>query len=103
MVQASNTSITFPVGKPQVIAGREDPISNVFPDINMDPHGGDEGGVSRQHARFYLQGTQWYIEDLNSINFTRVNNQRIHPNQPHLLNGGDQIQLGRVKLTFYLT
>lgn len=101
MVQPSNTSLPFPASKAEIIAGREDPVSNVFPEINLDPHGGDEGGVSRRHAKFTLRGGQWYVEDLNSTNFTFVNKQKLQPGQPHPVNNGDEVRLGRVTMTFF--
>ena len=81
--------------------GREDPVSNVFPEVDLDPHGGDEGGVSRRHAKFTVQGTQWYIQDLNSTNFTFVNKQKLQPNQLQPVNNGDEVRLGRITLTFF--
>lgn len=101
VVQPSNASLPFPAGKAEIIAGREDPVSNVFPEVDLDPHGGDEGGVSRRHAKFSQQGGQWYVEDLNSTNFTFVNKQKLQPGQPHPVNHGDEVRLGRVTLTFF--
>lgn len=102
VVQSSHASLPFPAGQIELIVGREDPVSNVFPDINLEPHGGEEGGVSRRHAKFAFQGGQWYIQDLNSTNFTFVNKQKLQPDQPHPLNNGDEIRLGRVEFTFEL-
>ncbi|RLC74529.1 MAG: hypothetical protein DRI81_13630, partial [Chloroflexi bacterium] len=64
-------------------------------------HGGDEGGVSRRHARIFVQGTQILVEDLNSTNYTYVSQQRLTPGQPHPLNDGDELRFGRVKLTYH--
>jgi len=101
VVQATNASLLFPPGKTEIIVGREDPVSGVFPDIDLTDHGGDEGGVSRRHARIFVQGDQVFIEDLNSTNYTYVNQQRLTPGQPQPLNDGDEVRLGRVKLNFY--
>ncbi len=101
MVQGTNASLPLPPGKTEIVIGREDPVSNVFPEIDLTAHGGDEGGVSRRHARIVIQGAQVFIEDLNSTNYTYVNQQRLVPGQPHPLNDGDEIRLGRVKLNFY--
>jgi pSer/pThr/pTyr-binding forkhead associated (FHA) protein len=100
VVEATNVTLPFPPGKTDVIIGREDPISGVFPDIDLTDHGGDEGGVSRQHARIFVQGTQVLIEDQNSTNYSYVNQQKLTPGQPHPLNDGDELRLGRVKLRF---
>ncbi|MDY7079528.1 MAG: zinc ribbon domain-containing protein [Chloroflexota bacterium] len=102
VAQSTNVTIPFPPGKTEVVIGREDPVSNVFPEIDLTDHGGDEGGVSRRHARIFVQGDQVLVEDLNSTNYTYVNQQRLTPEQPHPLNDGDEIRFGRVKLNFYV-
>jgi len=101
VVQGTNAILPFPPGKTEIIIGREDPVSGVFPDIDLTDHGGDEGGVSRRHARIVIQGAQVLIEDLNSTNYTYVNRQRLVPGQPHPLKDGDEIRLGRLKLNFH--
>ncbi len=101
VVQGTNATLPFPPGKTEIVVGREDPVSGVFPDVDLTDHGGDEGGVSRKHARIFIQGTQVFIEDLNSTNYTYVNQQRLTPGQPHPLNSGDEVRFGRVKLNFF--
>ena len=98
IVPGTNVVLPFPTGKADFIVGREDPASGQFPDIDLSSHGGDQGGVSRRHARIFLQGTQYYIEDLNSTNYTFVNQQRLPPHQSRPLRNGDELRLGRVKL-----
>jgi hypothetical protein len=100
IVKGTNASLPFPPGKTELIVGREDPVSAVFPEVDLTDHGGDEGGVSRQHTRIFLQGDQIFIEDLNSTNYTYVNQQRLTPGQPHPLADGDEVRMGRVKMTF---
>jgi len=90
-------------GKAEIVVGREDPVSGVFPEVDLTPHGGEEGGVSRRHAKITVRGNQCLIEDLNSTNFTFVNNQKLNPGVPQPLNSGDQVRLGRVVLTFQTT
>jgi hypothetical protein len=87
-------------GKTQAIIGREDPVSGIFPEVDLTPHGGDAGGVSRRHAKLAFNGYQWTVEDLNSTNNTFVNNQKLNPGAPQPLNNGDQVRLGKVVLTF---
>lgn len=103
VVQGTHATLPFPPGKTETIVGREDPVSGVFPDIDLTDHGGDEGGVSRQHARVFVQGNQVFVEDLNSTNYTYVNQQRLTPGQPHPLNNEDEVRFGRVKLDYYAT
>ncbi|MBN1921969.1 MAG: zinc ribbon domain-containing protein [Anaerolineae bacterium] len=102
LISGSNTALPFPVGKNEVIIGREDPVSGVFPDIDLTDYGGDEGGVSRQHARILVQGERFFIEDLNSTNFTFVNQQKLVPRQPQALASGDEVRFGRIKTTFQI-
>jgi hypothetical protein len=101
VVQATNAPITIPPGKVEYMIGREDPVSNIFPDVDMTPHGGDEGGVSRRHARLFQQGGQWFIEDYNTTNFTYVNNQKVQPGVPVPVQSGAELRFGRVKVVFY--
>ena len=58
----------------------------------------DEPLVSRRHARIQRRGEGWVVVDLGSTNFTRVNGQRVR--REHELEHGDEIRLGRTKLTF---
>lgn len=87
-------------GKTEILLGREDSVSNIYPDIDLTPHGGEEGGVSRLHAKIYLQGGQYMIEDQNSTNATFVNRQKLEPKTPTPLSNGDEVRLGRVVFKF---
>jgi len=87
--------------KNEVLVGREDPVSNAFPDLDLTPHGGEEGGVSRMHAKIIRSGSQFFIEDENSTNFTFLNRQRLQPKAAAPLKDGDEIKLGRVVLHFH--
>jgi pSer/pThr/pTyr-binding forkhead associated (FHA) protein len=84
------------------LIGREDPVSGVYPEVDLTPHGGEDGGVSRRHARLLVEGGQYFVEDLNSTNFTFVNKQKVAPKSRHLLNDGDEIRCGRVALVLRL-
>ena len=85
---------------PQAIIGRSDPVSKFYPDVDLGPYGALDQGVSRRHARIFVQGGQVLIEDLDSINGTLVNGQRVLPFQSRALADGDQITLGRMLLRF---
>jgi len=99
VVVANNTELPLAAGSETVI-GREDPYSGIYPDIDLTPHGGEEGGVSRRHFKINGIGNQYTIEDLNSTNLTIVNQTRLQPGVRLPLQDGDQIQAGRVKLIF---
>jgi uncharacterized Zn finger protein (UPF0148 family) len=103
VVQPENVSLPFPPGKTEVIAGREDPGSNIFPELNLGPYNTEKGAISRRHAKFSLRDDRWQIEDLNSTNFTFLNKQKLQPGQLYPLNNGDEIRLGQVTMTFLTT
>jgi hypothetical protein len=97
----SQVTLPIPPGKPVIVIGREDPVSGVFPDIDLDPHGGHEAGVGRRHAQLMVKNGQVYIEDLDSVNGTAVNRQRIASREPHPLQTGDEIRLGKMAIVYY--
>ena len=100
VVQASGATLNLTPGKNEYLIGREDPVSGSFPDVDLVPYGGEEGGVSRRHAQILRRGGQFSIEDLNSVNYTFVNRQKVAPGTPHPLQDGDEVRLGRVVLQF---
>ena len=103
VVQASGAVLPLAPGKIELLIGREDPVNGIFPDVDLTDHGGDEGGVSRKHARLTVQGGQFAVEDLNSVNATFVNGARLVFGERCLLADGDQIRLGRVTLVFQVS
>lgn len=97
------TGAEFPLvagGSKEVLVGREDPYTGVFPDIDLTSQGAEDNGVSRRHFKITQSGGQYMIEDLNSTNFTLVNRQRLQPGQPVALKDGDEIRAGRLRMTF---
>ena len=99
MVVASGAEIPLPESE-EIFVGREDPVSGVYPDVDLTPHGGEEGGVSRRHARLYVEGGNYLVEDLDSTNFTFVNKQKLTPKTGQPLSDGDELRVGRVALVF---
>jgi membrane protease subunit (stomatin/prohibitin family) len=100
VVGETQASLSLPAGKAGFLIGRPDPARGIFPDIDLSSHGGEIGGVSRQHARLIVNGGQVLIEDLHSLNSTFLNNQRLAPGQRFPLNDGDEIRLGGLVLNF---
>ncbi len=100
VVHSSGATLNLAPSKTEYLIGREDPVSGSFPDVDLVPYGGEEGGVSRRHAQILRRGGQFSIEDLNSVNYTFVNRQKVAPGMPHPLQDGDEVRLGRVVLQF---
>jgi hypothetical protein len=57
----------------------------------------DDVTVSRDHALIVRRGGDWHLDDLGSMNGTYVNRQ---PIDSHHLQDGDELQVGKYKLTF---
>ncbi|MBX5474970.1 MAG: FHA domain-containing protein [Thermoleophilia bacterium] len=57
----------------------------------------DDVTVSRRHAVLEQRGERWVIEDLGSLNGTFVNRERV---DSAVLEDGDEIQIGKYRLTF---
>jgi hypothetical protein len=57
----------------------------------------DDVTVSRDHALIVRRGGGWHLDDLGSLNGTYVNRHRI---ETHHLHDGDELQVGKYKLTF---
>ncbi|GHO94190.1 forkhead-associated protein [Reticulibacter mediterranei] len=99
IVEADNQEFDLS-GKDMITVGREDVVSNIYPDVDLTPHGGEEGGVSRLHARIFVENGQYLLEDENSTNFTFLNRQRLAAKTPTQLHDNDEIRFGRVVLRF---
>jgi pSer/pThr/pTyr-binding forkhead associated (FHA) protein len=58
----------------------------------------DDITVSRDHALLIHRGDMWHLDDCGSLNGTYVNRERI---ESHRLEEGDEVQIGKYKLTFH--
>jgi pSer/pThr/pTyr-binding forkhead associated (FHA) protein len=79
---------SFPVNGERMSIGRR-PDSEVFL---------DDITVSRDHALLIRRGEHWFLDDMGSLNGTYVNRSRI---DSHHLAEGDEVQIGKYKLTFH--
>ena len=61
----------------------------------------DDETVSARHARLVYHHSQWWIEDLNSTNGSRLNDAPL--SMPTVIISGDKIQCGQTTLTVILT
>jgi len=78
---------SFPLDHDRMTIGRR-PDSDVFL---------DDVTVSRDHALIVRRGDELHLDDLGSLNGTYVNRRRI---ESHHLADGDELQIGKYKLTF---
>jgi hypothetical protein len=78
---------SYPLRPPRVTIGRS-PEADVFL---------DDVTVSRDHAVLVHRQGGWYLDDSGSLNGTYVNRRRI---DSHRLDDGDELQVGKYKLTY---
>ena len=92
------STLEIPV-KDDVVIGREDPISEVFPDLDLTGIGGMENGVSRKHAVIHRSGGSYTVEDMGSTNGTFINRKRLRPHEPQAIKPGDELRFGKLALS----
>lgn len=57
----------------------------------------DDVTVSRDHALIVRRADGFFLDDLGSLNGTYINRKRV---ESHKLDDGDELQVGKYKLTF---
>lgn len=104
LIVAGTTELdaSFSLQKDSNLLGRTDPLSNIFPEVDLsrfDPH----TKVSRRHARIWRDGEGYKVEDLGSVNGTVINDViRLEPRIPRPLDSGDRLKLGETTLHFLM-
>jgi len=81
-----------------ICLGRSDPISNLFPEIDLTDDGGAEKGVSRRHVRISKYEENIVVEDLGSTNGTYVNEKKLGPYLSQVISNGDHLRLGGLSI-----
>jgi pSer/pThr/pTyr-binding forkhead associated (FHA) protein len=79
----------FLLDQDSTIAGRHPGVDIFLDDVT----------VSRKHAEFMRRGTSFFVKDLNSLNGTFMQGERIEGEIP--LEDGMEVQVGKFKLTFF--
>ncbi|MGH9946917.1 MAG: protein kinase domain-containing protein [Pyrinomonadaceae bacterium] len=94
----------FSLQKDENLVGRRDPMSNIFPEVDLskfDP----QTKISRRHARIWRSGDKFLLEDLGSSNGTSLVGTgmeltRLAPHKPHQIASGAKIKIGDATLHF---
>lgn len=97
-------SPVFSLDKGEILIGRRDPMSNIFPEVDLSKYD-PQTKISRRHARIWREGNTFLVEDLGSSNGTLLmpivhDSFRLLPRQPHALTNGDKIKVGDTTLHF---
>ena len=82
----------------ELVIGRLSPESVMIPDVDLSPYQADVKGVSRLHAALRRQGTTLVLTDMGSLNSTYVNGQRVHAHEVRVIQDGDELQFGRLRV-----
>jgi hypothetical protein len=85
-------------GRELYVLGRPNPGQPEQPDVDLNTFDAYKFGVSRLHAKLHVRGSRVSIEDLGSINGTRINGERIQPAGEHMVVNGDLLQLGKLRI-----
>lgn len=94
----------YPLDKNENLVGRRDPMSNIFPEVDLSKYD-PQTKISRRHARIWREGHEFLVEDLGSSNGTlllgRVSDTlRLSPHRPHPIANGDRLRIGDTTLQF---
>jgi eukaryotic-like serine/threonine-protein kinase len=97
-------SVTYSLEKDNNLIGRRDPMSNIFPEVDLSKYD-PQTKISRRHSRLWREGDTFLVEDLGSSNgtilLTAFNEQfRLLPHQPRVIAHGDKIKIGDATLHF---
>ena len=84
----------------EMLLGRRDPRTRIFPDLNLD-----DSATSRRHLALWLDQDDGkvYVQDLESANGTSLNGKDLEPGSPAEVKDGDTIKLGTrysIQVTF---
>ena len=91
-------------GRPLRLMIAEPLLQGSYPGVSVGRHPAlcelviDEPGISQRHFRLSLNHGRLWVEDLNSLNGTRVDDLELTPFQPVPLQPGQQLNAGRVTL-----
>ena len=100
VVRGQRIDVQYPIYPGKNYLGRTDdkPV-----DIDLeDQEAQDRIWTSRQHAVVTFEEGKLTLEDLNSLNGTFVNRNRVHPGQIKELQANDVIQVGTVHMKVVL-
>ena len=111
LILPSKVSLEFENGKKlslalqgSILLGRKPQDMEYSTCVNLSQVGGDEKGVSRSHAILSLMEGTLFVRDCNSSNGTYLNHAELYPMRNYVVNDGDWLMLGRLKMriTFVL-
>jgi pSer/pThr/pTyr-binding forkhead associated (FHA) protein len=98
-ISSSNRHIALPASG-ELILGRFDPSLGLPPDVDLAHEDSKARVISRRHAKIAGQEGRYTIEDLGSRHGVFLNGEQIKFRPSRLLQPGDQISLGDLRLYY---
>jgi hypothetical protein len=93
----------LPLGdRTEFTLGRVSEAQPIMPDIDLTPYQAYASGVSRLHAVLKREGKRVLVMDLGSSNGSYLNGKRLKPNTEQVINHGDMLALGKLKIQILL-
>ncbi len=96
-IGAGKREVEVPLDK-VIQIGRFDPASNLSPEVDLTQDDVVNKCISRRHAIISKQHQRVLVEDRGSVNGTFINDQKLIPHLPKILNNGDTLKLGRLQI-----
>lgn len=85
---------------PETTIGRRDPVTGIYPDIDLSPVD-NQRSVSRRHAKIFRRGDKFFLtEEIGTMNGTFANDDRLETGVPAEIQAGDLVRIGVVELAF---
>lgn len=85
----------------EMVIGRRLPDGVMIPDIDLTPYNGEALGVSRLHATLRRKDASIVLTDMGSLNHTYINGQRVHAQEVRVVQDGDELQFGQLRVNVY--
>jgi len=79
-----------------LVIGRSDPALKHTPQVDLSSYEALDLGVSRKHAKLFVNDGDLYIQDYGSTNGTRLNGVLLDPHSPYRLKHGDTLDFGKL-------
>lgn len=95
------SGMEFPLSLgPETTVGRRDPVTGIFPDVDLTPVD-NQRSVSRRHAKLFRRGNKFFLgEEIGTMNATFLNGNRLDTGIPAEVKQGDELRFGVVVLRF---
>ena len=99
-LEVEGESTVFPLVESETLIGRYDPVTDTRPDVDLTQVD-LKRSVSRRHARVVRTAEGTFItEEVGALNGTFVNGTKLVTGRAHVVEDGDKVSLGMVKMVF---